>query len=68
MITNYDYMQMQMKDIYEGHIRGQNKSNAHSFFLKERCIPPKIYFEEAFLPLKVADALCAQWCGPRLEP
>ena len=35
MITNYDYMQMQMKDSYEGHIRGQHKRNAHFLFLKE---------------------------------
>ena len=26
MITNYDYMQMQMKDVLEGHILGQNKN------------------------------------------
>ena len=35
MITNYDYMQIQMKDSYEGHIRGQQKRNAPFFFLKE---------------------------------
>lgn len=35
MITNYDNMQMQMKDSYEGHIRGQHKRNAHFSFLKK---------------------------------